>query len=156
GIRNTSEKLACRVHSCDAILLPSTGYRWHSQCCKCQCPMGRRRSRRRIQGFRRGEKVDKTRLYYWYCRDSTLLHHGPYDGHWCIFYGWLSISLEPMHSQVFRLAGVLAVVGFYGLVDPATGILPSCPFYTLTHWYCPGCGSQRALHALLHGDPGTA
>lgn len=28
---------------------------------------------------------------------------------------------------------------------------PECPFYELTGLYCPGCGSQRAFHALLHG-----
>lgn len=39
-------------------------------------------------------------------------------------------------------------------VDPnAPGsLLPPCPFHALTGWYCPGCGSTRALHALLHGD----
>lgn len=26
------------------------------------------------------------------------------------------------------------------------------PFKLLTGYDCPGCGSQRALHALLHGD----
>ena len=26
-----------------------------------------------------------------------------------------------------------------------------CPFHWLTGWYCPGCGTQRALHDLLHG-----
>ena len=26
-----------------------------------------------------------------------------------------------------------------------------CPFYELTGLYCPGCGSGRALTALLHG-----
>jgi hypothetical protein len=30
--------------------------------------------------------------------------------------------------------------------------LPECPFYRFTHLYCPGCGSQRSLHAILHGD----
>ena len=28
---------------------------------------------------------------------------------------------------------------------------PPCPFKYLTGWYCPGCGSTRALHHLLHG-----
>jgi len=38
------------------------------------------------------------------------------------------------------------------LHDPehSTHFLP-CPFHWLTGWYCPGCGSQRAIHDLLHG-----
>ena len=28
----------------------------------------------------------------------------------------------------------------------------SCPSLTLLHIYCPGCGSTRAVAALLHGD----
>lgn len=37
--------------------------------------------------------------------------------------------------------------------DPATsGIFPPCPFRALTGWYCPGCGSLRAFHQLLHGN----
>lgn len=27
----------------------------------------------------------------------------------------------------------------------------SCPFYTLTGLYCPGCGSGRAVQSLYHG-----
>jgi hypothetical protein len=36
--------------------------------------------------------------------------------------------------------------------DPATSsaYLP-CTFHWLTGLHCPGCGGQRALHALLHG-----
>ena len=37
--------------------------------------------------------------------------------------------------------------------DPATsGVFPPCPLRYLTGWYCPGCGSLRAIHQLLHGN----
>jgi len=29
---------------------------------------------------------------------------------------------------------------------------PKCPVYTFTGYKCPGCGSQRAIHQLLHGN----
>lgn len=29
---------------------------------------------------------------------------------------------------------------------------PPCPLHTLTGLNCPGCGSTRALHQLVHGD----
>jgi len=29
---------------------------------------------------------------------------------------------------------------------------PTCPFLLLTGYYCPACGSLRAVHALAHGD----
>jgi len=50
------------------------------------------------------------------------------------------------------------VTGFVGMLlleffDPATsGIFPPCPVHYLTGWYCPGCGSLRAIHQLLHGN----
>lgn len=30
--------------------------------------------------------------------------------------------------------------------------MPKCPVKLLTGLYCPGCGSQRALHSVLHGQ----
>jgi hypothetical protein len=43
------------------------------------------------------------------------------------------------------------------LWDPATTTLyPRCPFHALTGYYCPGCGSLRAIHHLLHGEIGNA
>jgi hypothetical protein len=37
--------------------------------------------------------------------------------------------------------------------DPATsGRFPPCPFLVLTGYYCPGCGTLRALHQLLKGN----
>lgn len=50
---------------------------------------------------------------------------------------------------------LLSVTGLILLrvFDPATSaIFPPCPVRYLTGLYCPGCGSLRALHALLHGD----
>jgi Protein of unknown function (DUF2752) len=40
-----------------------------------------------------------------------------------------------------------------GAVDPnVPGRYPRCPFLSLTGLPCPGCGSLRALHDLVHGD----
>lgn len=52
-------------------------------------------------------------------------------------------------------AGVVALlllVVLYAVVDPATAPFPRCPFLMATGLKCPGCGSQRAVHALLHAD----
>ncbi len=50
-------------------------------------------------------------------------------------------------------AGALAAVAVVGAVDPnQPGHYPTCPFLAVTGWFCPGCGSLRALHALAHGD----
>lgn len=35
--------------------------------------------------------------------------------------------------------------------EPATVDLPACTFRGLSGWHCPGCGSMRATHHLLHG-----
>jgi hypothetical protein len=51
------------------------------------------------------------------------------------------------------LAAIAAAVVMLRAFDPATsGLFPPCPFRYLTGWYCPGCGSLRALHQLLLGN----
>ncbi|MCE5198253.1 DUF2752 domain-containing protein [bacterium] len=30
--------------------------------------------------------------------------------------------------------------------------IPACPFYSLTGFYCPGCGLLRSFHQLAHGN----
>ncbi len=52
--------------------------------------------------------------------------------------------------------GVMAAGVIYFTLDPATNFFPRCMFHEVTGLSCPGCGSQRALHALLHGDLPTA
>jgi hypothetical protein len=37
-----------------------------------------------------------------------------------------------------------------------SGFFLTCPFRALTGFTCPGCGSTRGLHHLLHGDPVAA
>lgn len=52
---------------------------------------------------------------------------------------------------------VTVMVVLYRRFDPLEwGIFPKCPFKMLTGYDCPGCGSQRAIHALLNGDMGSA
>ena len=51
----------------------------------------------------------------------------------------------------------LAIVAAAGLAVTAAAAflsfpLPSCPFRTLAHLPCPGCGMTRSLGALWHGD----
>jgi len=59
------------------------------------------------------------------------------------------------HAALAGLA--LAAAAVLYVFDPAvTGWFPSCPFFALTGWLCPFCGSLRAGHALLHGHVGAA
>lgn len=46
-----------------------------------------------------------------------------------------------------------AAAAVYFHFDPAEAAwMPQCIFRRLTGLQCPGCGSQRFLHAILHGD----
>lgn len=48
---------------------------------------------------------------------------------------------------------VVVVALIYFMFNPAVcGFFPKCSFYVLTGFKCPGCGSQRAIHSLLHLD----
>ena len=51
---------------------------------------------------------------------------------------WLSIAVGATYLFIFE--------------PGKTGFFPSCPFRLLTGFNCPGCGSTRGLHRLLHGD----
>ncbi|MFN8360044.1 MAG: DUF2752 domain-containing protein [Candidatus Kapaibacterium sp.] len=51
------------------------------------------------------------------------------------------------------LVGVVFFAVFLFLYNSKTmHILPRCPFNWATGYYCPGCGTTRGLHRLLHGD----
>ncbi|QXJ25443.1 DUF2752 domain-containing protein [Actinomadura graeca] len=66
-------------------------------------------------------------------------------------------SLRGLWRQGVVLGGVAAGVLVVAKVDPnEPGHYPGCPFLFLTGYYCPGCGATRLVHALAHGDVGTA
>lgn len=56
--------------------------------------------------------------------------------------------------RLILLAGAALVAGaLLFAFDPREwSFFPRCPLHLLVGWFCPGCGSQRALHLLLHGD----
>jgi hypothetical protein len=60
-------------------------------------------------------------------------------------------------GEIFRIIVIAATVSvlalLYFFIDARhSHFFPACPFFNLTGLYCPGCGSQRAISALLHGD----
>jgi len=54
--------------------------------------------------------------------------------------------------RITIIAGIIVLLIIYKYFNPRLYFFPKCPVYTLTGYYCPGCGSQRALHALLNFD----
>ena len=51
------------------------------------------------------------------------------------------------------IAAAILLLLFYFNFDPSTTkFMPQCIFYRLTGYQCMGCGSQRMIHSLLHGD----
>ena len=64
------------------------------------------------------------------------------------------------HKKKFYLCVIVGaiVAGFvyYRFNPNSFPFFPKCIFLMLTGMKCPGCGSQRAIHALLHADIKTA
>jgi hypothetical protein len=51
---------------------------------------------------------------------------------------WSSIAIGAVYLFIFE--------------PGRSGFFPACPFRMLTGLTCPGCGSTRGLHRLVHGD----
>jgi len=65
--------------------------------------------------------------------------------------GCIKNSLLKNKSVFFIIFLALIFGAIYFVFDPSEGMFfPSCPFKSLTGFDCPGCGSQRAIHEILH------
>jgi len=62
-------------------------------------------------------------------------------------------SIKTVLYAVCIISGLIAGCIIYFTYNPVESVLfPKCPFQLLTGLKCPGCGSQRTIHALLHLD----
>ena len=52
--------------------------------------------------------------------------------------------------SVAAILVVTALIIFFYIDPNAYPFFPKCPFLVITGLDCPGCGSQRAFHQLLH------
>lgn len=51
---------------------------------------------------------------------------------------------------------LLGAIFLYFNLPGKSQLLPRCIFHSVTHLYCPGCGSTRAVYSIIHGDILTA
>jgi hypothetical protein len=61
---------------------------------------------------------------------------------------------RPGAAALAAAAGAAAAgVAVVGLGDPsrAGNLFPRCPFHAVTGLWCPGCGTLRAVHDVVHG-----
>lgn len=57
---------------------------------------------------------------------------------------------------VLAAAAVVLLSVFFRLNPAEHSFFPRCVFHAASGLECPGCGGQRALHQLLHGEVATA
>lgn len=71
----------------------------------------------------------------------------------------LAALLVPTPRRIAWLLAAFAAAGLAALYFTPPGqawFLPVCPVHRATGLLCPGCGTARALHALLHGHVAEA
>ena len=66
-----------------------------------------------------------------------------------------NLAWLPLWRFRFVLLGLAALPCLalvYARNPEEPGLYPPCLFYSLTGLHCPGCGTLRGLHQLLHGN----
>ncbi|MDE6267438.1 MAG: DUF2752 domain-containing protein [Muribaculaceae bacterium] len=64
------------------------------------------------------------------------------------------MTVDKKKMGIIAAVAVILITLYY-IFDPSeAGFFPPCPSKLLTGYDCPGCGTQRAIHAFLHGDLG--
>lgn len=67
----------------------------------------------------------------------------------------VAITQRPVRDLVTPATTGGAAAGYLGAVaaiDPFRPLAIGCPIHAATGGFCPGCGSTRAVHELVHGD----
>ncbi|SRR6266496_94704 len=60
---------------------------------------------------------------------------------------------DPRFVAILAWLTILAASIYLFVFEPGkSGFFPFCPFRALTGLNCPGCGTTRCLHQLLHGN----
>jgi len=57
-----------------------------------------------------------------------------------------------LYAALTALFTAILLVIYYQYNPTKYRFFPPCPFHSITGFDCPGCGSQRALYSLLHGN----
>lgn len=60
--------------------------------------------------------------------------------------------MKSIYKAILWVIGLSCFLVLYHYFDPThSRLAPKCPFWLLTGYSCPGCGSQRAIHSFLNG-----
>lgn len=66
------------------------------------------------------------------------------------------INTKSVVKTILVLLAISGVLWLYYTYNPSDGFFPRCPTNQYLGFLCPGCGSQRAVHQLLHANIGEA
>lgn len=77
------------------------------------------------------------------------------DG-FCISKGFGITRYQRVKSLAFLGTGIVGIYFLYSFNPASSTFYVPCPFHALTGLYCPGCGSLRAVHQILHGHVAAA